>query len=134
MEIMKIRPIWTPFRFVQMHEQSSAPTPLVLLASEMRVSEFAMSSLAHNSLARVGFSGHLEMQSISGVPKIFDFRACRKTKLLFANTLKEYTLNLHPEFCFSCIKDICELTGKSRKEIEEMLKKNDIFELKLTEK
>ncbi len=122
MEIMKIRPIWTPFRFVQMHEQSSAPTPLVLLAL----------------WARVGFSG------------------CRKTKLLFANTLKEYTLNLHPEFCFSCIKDICELTGKSRKEVEvleqtlgqspvstawisappavEMLEKDDIFELKLTEK
>ena len=32
------------------------------------------------------------------------------------------------------IKDICELTGKSRREIEEMLKKEDIFELKLTEK
>ena len=32
------------------------------------------------------------------------------------------------------IKDICELTGKSRREIEEMLKKDDILELKLTEK
>jgi len=32
------------------------------------------------------------------------------------------------------INDICELTGKSRKEVKEMLKKDDILELKLTEK
>jgi|TARA_B100001971_G_C18260456_1_gene586301 hypothetical protein len=32
------------------------------------------------------------------------------------------------------IKDICEITGKTREEVEEMLKKEDIIELKLTEK
>jgi hypothetical protein len=32
------------------------------------------------------------------------------------------------------IKDICELTGKSRREIEKMLEKEDVIELKLTEK
>lgn len=32
------------------------------------------------------------------------------------------------------IKDICELTGKTREEVEEMLKQDDVIELKLTEK
>ena len=32
------------------------------------------------------------------------------------------------------IKDICELTGKTREEIEKMLDKDEIIELKLTEK
>lgn len=29
---------------------------------------------------RLGFLGHLEMQSISGVPKNYNFRACQKYK------------------------------------------------------
>jgi translation initiation factor 1 (eIF-1/SUI1) len=32
------------------------------------------------------------------------------------------------------IKDICEIMGKTREEIESMLQKQDIIELKLTEK
>ena len=32
------------------------------------------------------------------------------------------------------IKDICEITGKTREEIERMLDKAEIIELKLTEK
>ena len=32
------------------------------------------------------------------------------------------------------IKDICEITGKTREEIEKMLEKDDVIELKLTEK
>ena len=32
------------------------------------------------------------------------------------------------------IKDICELTGKSRREVEEMLEKGEVLELRLTEK
>ena len=32
------------------------------------------------------------------------------------------------------IKDICEITGKTREEVEEMLNKSDVMELKLTEK
>jgi len=32
------------------------------------------------------------------------------------------------------IKDICEITGKTREEVEEMLNKEGIMELKLTEK
>ena len=32
------------------------------------------------------------------------------------------------------IKEICELTGKTREEIEKMLEKDDVIELKLTEK
>jgi len=32
------------------------------------------------------------------------------------------------------IKDICEITGKTRQEVEEMLKKDGVMELKLTEK
>jgi len=32
------------------------------------------------------------------------------------------------------IKDICELTGKTREEVEKMLESDDVIELKLTEK
>jgi len=32
------------------------------------------------------------------------------------------------------IKDICEITGKTREEIEDMLDKQDVIELKLIEK
>jgi len=32
------------------------------------------------------------------------------------------------------IKEICEITGKTRKEIENILDKQDFIELKLTEK
>jgi len=32
------------------------------------------------------------------------------------------------------IKEICEITGKTRKEIEDILEKTDVIELKLTEK
>ncbi len=32
------------------------------------------------------------------------------------------------------IKEICEITGKTRKEIENLLETNDVIELKLTEK
>ena len=32
------------------------------------------------------------------------------------------------------IKDICELTGKTREEIEDILDKQDVIELKLIEK
>lgn len=32
------------------------------------------------------------------------------------------------------INEICEITGKTREEIEKMLEKDDIIELKLTEK
>ena len=32
------------------------------------------------------------------------------------------------------IKEICEITGKTREEVEKMLEKDDIIELKLTEK
>ena len=32
------------------------------------------------------------------------------------------------------IKEICEVTGKTRQEVENMLKKQDVIELKLTEK
>jgi len=32
------------------------------------------------------------------------------------------------------IKDICEITGKTREEVEEMLNESDVMELKLTEK
>jgi len=32
------------------------------------------------------------------------------------------------------IKEICEITGKTREEIEKMLEKEDVIELKLTEK
>jgi hypothetical protein len=32
------------------------------------------------------------------------------------------------------IKDLCEIMGKSRKEVEDLLKNEDIIELKLTEK
>jgi len=32
------------------------------------------------------------------------------------------------------IKDICEITGKTREEIERMLDKAEVIELKLTEK
>jgi len=32
------------------------------------------------------------------------------------------------------IKEICEITGKTREEIEIMLEKDDVIELKLTEK
>ncbi len=32
------------------------------------------------------------------------------------------------------IKDICEIMGKTKKEVENMLKENDVIELKLTEK
>ena len=32
------------------------------------------------------------------------------------------------------IKEICEITGKTREEVEAMLSKQDIIELKLTEK
>ena len=31
------------------------------------------------------------------------------------------------------IKEICEIIGKTRKEIEELLEKQDVIELKLTE-
>ena len=31
------------------------------------------------------------------------------------------------------IKEICEIMGKTRKEIEELLEKQDVIELKLTE-
>lgn len=32
------------------------------------------------------------------------------------------------------INEICEITGKTRKEIEKMLENDDVIELKLTEK
>ena len=32
------------------------------------------------------------------------------------------------------IKEICEITGKTRQEVEDMLKRQDVIELKLTEK
>ena len=32
------------------------------------------------------------------------------------------------------IKDICEITGKTREEIEEILEKSDVIDVKLTEK
>lgn len=32
------------------------------------------------------------------------------------------------------IKEICEIMGKTRKEIEELLEKQDVIELKLTER
>lgn len=32
------------------------------------------------------------------------------------------------------IKEICDITGKTRKEIEELLKKQDVIELRLTER
>ena len=32
------------------------------------------------------------------------------------------------------INEICEITGKTREEIEKMLEKDDVIELKLTEK
>lgn len=32
------------------------------------------------------------------------------------------------------IKDICEIMGKTREEVEKILEKNDVIELKLTEK
>ena len=32
------------------------------------------------------------------------------------------------------IKDICEITGKTREEVEEMLNKEEVMEIKLTEK
>jgi hypothetical protein len=32
------------------------------------------------------------------------------------------------------IKEICEITGKTRDEVERMLEKDDVIELKLTEK
>jgi len=32
------------------------------------------------------------------------------------------------------IKDICEITGKTREEIERILDKEDVIEIKLTEK
>ncbi len=32
------------------------------------------------------------------------------------------------------IKDICEIMGKTREEIEKILEKTDVIELKLTEK
>ncbi len=32
------------------------------------------------------------------------------------------------------IKDICEIMGKTREEIEDILQKGDVIELKLTEK
>tara|TARA_Y100000310_G_scaffold94955_1_gene92798 strand:- start:35189 stop:35293 length:105 start_codon:yes stop_codon:yes gene_type:complete len=32
------------------------------------------------------------------------------------------------------INEICEITGKTRDEIEKMLEKDDVIELKLTEK
>ena len=32
------------------------------------------------------------------------------------------------------IKEICEITGKTREEVEKMLEKDEVIELKLTEK